>query len=237
MKKKCTPQNNAITIKTPVCCPEPIAPIVDGCVDPFTYTWNMAINQAILDDTMSVLGYFDKLMDLGQVLSNASNVCCPGCDKTPVYFLGNTETTLKIAEELGWKDSPDRLCCVNVAAGVETNAKYVSNWSSQPPCCQNDFESCLSQFSNIILLSRILEKGVAEINGYDNTLLCTIYNLFINTPEDLFQGATLAEVFDTIIEKGFVSYCCGCNVFIGSTETFLKWWESTEGCGTLFEQA
>lgn len=236
MKKRCTPENNAITIKTPVCCPEPIVPIVDGCVDPFTYTWNMAVNQAILDDTMSVAEHFDLLLDLGQVLSDASNVCCPSCNTTPVYVLSSVETFTKIAQVMRWDNSPDLLCCVNVAASVETNIKYTQLWElTQPPCCNNDFESCLNQFSNIALLTRILGKGVVETNGYDNTLLCTIYNLLVNTPEDLFQGATLAEVFDRIIDKGFVSYCCGCNVFIGSVETFIKWWE-TGGCGTLVQQ-
>ena len=229
MKKKCTPQNNAIKIKTPVCCPEPIVPIVDSCVDPFTYTWNMAVNQAILDDTISVEEYFDLLLDQGQVLSDASKICCPSCDITPVYALGSVETIIKIAEATGWINSPDLLCCVNVAASVETNAKYIEAWGTQPQCCKNDFESCLNQFSNIVLLSRILDKGIVEVNGYDNTLLCTIYNLLVNTPEDLFQGSTLAEVFDRIINKGFVSYCCDCNVFIGSAETFLKWWEGG-GC-------
>jgi hypothetical protein len=235
MKKKCIPQNNAIIIKTPVECPTPIAPIVDGCVDPFTYAWNMAVNQALLDDTISVTEHFDRLLDLGQVLSDASNVCCPSCNTTPVYSLSSVETFLKIAQAMNWIKMPNLLCCVNIAASVETSIKYSSAWEIQPPCCNNDFESCLNQFSTIAVLSRILEKGVVETNSYDNTLLCKVYDLLVNTPEDLFQGVSLTEAFDRIIDKGFVSYCCDCKVFIGSAETFLKWMEAG-GCQPVIEQ-
>ena len=47
------------------------------------------------------------------------------------------------------------------------------------------------------------------------------------------QGLTISEVFDRILDKGFVAYCCDCNVVIASVETFLKWWEATNGCGTV----
>jgi hypothetical protein len=233
MKKKCTPQNNAIKINTPVYCPEPIIPIVNGCVDPFTYTWNTAINQATLDETLSVQDWFSSLLSNGQVLSDASNVCCPSCNATPVYFLGNVEGVVAISSLLSWKKNPDLLCCVNIAANATSYSAYSQNWFIQPPCCNNDFESCLNQFSTIVDMILLLETGVVEVNGYDNTLICKIYNLLINTPEDLFQGATLSEVFIGIIEQGFVSYCCDCNVFIGTYGSFLKWWTATKGCGTL----
>ena len=94
-----------------------------------------------------------------------------------------------------------------------------------------DFESCLNQFSSVVDMIRLLDTGVVEVNGYDNTLLCKIYNLLINTPEDLFQGETLSDVFITIIQKGFISYCCDCNVFIGTPGTFTKWLQQG-GCGS-----
>ena len=69
MKKRCTPENNAMHIHTHVECPAPIVPIVNGCLDPFTYTWNAAVSQALLDPTLSVAEHFDLLLDRGQVLS------------------------------------------------------------------------------------------------------------------------------------------------------------------------
>ena len=235
MKKRCTPENNAMHIHTHVECPAPITPIVDGCLDPFTYTWNAAVNQALLDSTSSVAEYFDLILDKGQVLSSAENICCPDCTINPIYVLSSTETFLKLAEALGWTEEPDLTCCINIQASVETYLKYSESFGgTQYPCCNNDFESCLSQFSTIADLSRILDKGVVETNSYNgNTLLCIIYDLFVNTPEDLLQGATLSEVFDRILDKGFVAYCCDCNVVIASVETFLKWWEATNGCGTV----
>lgn len=229
MKKKCTPQNNAIKIKTPVCCPEPIVPIVNGCVDPFTYTWNMAVNQAILDGTTSVAQNFDILLDQGMILSDASNICCPKCDVNRIYVLSSIESFVKLLQSTSWINSPDLLCCVNMASSIDTQKKYFASGGPQYPCCKNDFESCLNQFSNIASLSTILTTGVVEVNGYDNTLLCTINNLLVNTPEDLFFGATLTEVFTRILDKGFVAYCCDCSVFIGSVETFIAWW-SNGGC-------
>jgi hypothetical protein len=236
MKKKCTPENNAIKIKTPVECALPIVPVVDGCVDPFTHVWNMAVNQAILDETRSVAEHFDVIIDKGLVLSNAENVCCPDCTTNPIYALASVESFLKFAEFMGWlNDDTNQPCCISVQASVETYLKYNEAWQvDQPECCKTDFESCLNKFSTIVNLDAILDKGVVEANGYDgNTLLCKIYELFVNTPEDLLQGSTLSEVFDRILDKGFVAYCCDCNVIISSVETFLKWWEATDGCGTL----
>ena len=153
----------------------------------------------------------------------------------PIYVLSSTETFLKLAEALGWTEEPDLTCCINIQASIETYLKYNEAWEiEQYPCCNNDFESCLSQFSTIADLSGILDAGVVETNGYNgNTLLCIIYDLFVNTPEDLLQGLTISEVFDRILDKGFVAYCCDCNVVIASVETFLKWWEATNGCGTV----
>ena len=239
MKKRCTPENNAMHIHTHVECPAPITPIVDGCLDPFTYTWNAAVNQALLDPTSSLAEYFDRILDKGLVLSNAANVCCPDCTTSPVYVLASVESFLKFADSLNWLYEPDLTCCINVQASIETYLKYNEAWEiEQYPCCNNDFESCLSQFSTIASLDRILDKGVVETNGFDgNTLLCKIYDLFVNTPEDLLQGSTLSEVFDRILDKGLVAYCCDCNVIIGSIETFLKWWEATDGCGTITSPA
>jgi hypothetical protein len=235
MKKRCTPENNAMHIHTHVECPAPIVPIVDGCLDPFTYTWNAAVNQALLDPTLSVAEHFDLLLDRGQVLSSAANICCPDCTINPIYVLSSAETFFKLAEALGWTEEPDLTCCINIQASIETYLKYNEAWQiEQYPCCNNDFESCLSQFSTIADLSGILDAGVVETNGYNgNTLLCIIYDLFVNTPEDLLQGLTISEVFDRILDKGFVAYCCDCNVVIASVETFLKWWEATNGCGTV----
>ena len=234
MKKKCTSQNNAMRIHAHVECPAPIIPVVNGCLDPFTYTWNAAVNQALLDSSLSVVEHFDLLLDKGQVLSSAANICCPDCTVNPIYVLSGVETFLKLAEPLGWLDAPDLTCCINIQASIETYLTYSEAWDEQYPCCDNDFESCLSQFSTIVDLSGILDAGVVETNGYNgNTLLCIIYNLFVNTPEDLLQGQTISEVFDIILNKGFVAYCCDCNVVIASVETFLKWWEATNGCGTV----
>lgn len=234
MKKRCAPENNAIHIHTHVECPAPIAPIVDGCIDPFTYIWNDAVNQTLLDPTLSLAEYFDIILDKGLVLSSASNICCPDCTTSPIYSLSSTETFLKLADYLNWLYESDLTCCINIQASVETYLKYNEAWQvEQYPCCNNDFESCLNKFSTIASLNRILDKGVVETNTYNgNTLLCIIYELFVNTPEDLFQGSSIAEIFDRILDKGLVAYCCDCNVIIASVETFLKWYEATDGCSS-----
>ena len=238
MKKKCIPQNNAIKIKTPVECPTPIVPEIEGCIDPFTYTWNQAVNQTLLDPSASVAEYFDRLLDKGQILSDASNICCPDCQISPIYVLASVETFLKFADNLNWLYEENKTCCVSVQSSVETYLKYEEAWQvDKPACCENDFEECLDKYSEIVNLDRILDKGIVESNGFDgNTLLCKIYDLFINTPEDLYFGSSLSEVLDRILDKGFVVYCCDCNTIISSVETFFKWWEATAGCGTLLKK-
>ena len=235
MKKKCTPENNAIKIKTPVECALPIVPVVDGCVDPFTYLWNTAVNQALLDSTLSVVDHFNALLINGQILSNATNVCCPDCVTNPIYSLSNLDSFTILAQSLNWFNGPEAPCCISVQSSIGAYNKFIGKWNTeQPPCCTTDFESCLNKFSNIIDVNQLLNLGVIEANGYSgNTLLCKIYELFINTPEDLLGGITLTEAFASILQNGFVSYCCDCNVIIGSIEQFLKWWEATDGCETL----
>jgi len=234
MKKKCVPQNNAIKIKTPVECPTPIIPIVEGCIDPFTYVWTQAVNQTLLDDS-SIAENLDMILDKGLVVSNATNVCCPDCLTNPIYSLANIETFQKLGEALYWlSDDTNLPCCISVQASIESYLKYIEFWQvEQPECCKTDFESCLNKFSTIVDLDTLLDKGVVEVDGFGgNTLLCKIYDLFINTSEDLFNGSTYGEVLDRFLDKGFVAYCCDCNVVIGSVEAFLKWWEATDGCGT-----
>ena len=234
MKKRCTPTNNAIHIHTQVECSTPVIPVIEGCIDPFTYAWNAAYNQYELDSSSSIAEYFDRILDKGLVLTNATNVCCPDCTKSPIYSLASSETFLKLAEALNWLYETNLTCCINTQMGIESQLKYDTVWEVEKyPCCNNNFEFCLSQFSTILNLDTVLDKGVVEVNSYDgNTLLCKIYDLFINTPEDAFFNSSLSEVFDRIMDKGIVAYCCGCTTVIASVETFLKWYEVNGDCQT-----
>jgi hypothetical protein len=232
MKKRCTPTNNAMHVHTPVECTTPVVPIVEGCKDPFTYVWNIAYNQYLLDSSSSMAEYFDIILDKGLVLTDATDVCCPDCTKSPIYSLSSMETFAKLAQALKWFNELNKICCINTQMGVEVQLQYNKFWEGkQPPCCNNDFESCLNKFSTILSLERLLDKGVIETNTYNgNTLLCKIYDLFINTPEDAFFNSSFSEAFDRIMDKGLVAYCCGCTIVIASVETFLKWIEPTGEC-------
>jgi hypothetical protein len=251
MKKKCTPQNNAIKIKVPVECPPlppiPPTPVPEGCIDPITYIWNLAVNNWELDPSLTIPEYFDIILDKGSIIEGKNDkICCSDCptgDTFPkVYVLACVETWLKWAEAVGITasgfDPEGIICCNNVSASVETYLKYKEavDDNLDDLCCDNDFEDCLLNLSQVANWGRLLDKGIVETNTVNgNTLVCTLTNLILNAPEDSLGVASFTEVIDRLLDKGLVSYCCPCSTIIASVETFLKWAEAVGGCGSLPE--
>lgn len=231
MKKGCVPQNNAITINTPINCPVPVVPATNVCVDPFTYTWNLAVAKAIQDGTPVDLA-LAKILEQGLVIPTGSNICCPTCSAAPFYSLSNTDTFLVVATVLGWTNGATpaiNYCCINYEMGVQTYGKFIGLLN--PTCCSNNFSSCLAQLAEIIDLSIIQASGIVETNTLNGeTLLCKLAELYNTIPSATYlTDDDATTMFTTFLQSGFFAYCCGCNIVIGNSAAFTKYLQ-TGGC-------
>lgn len=239
MKKRCVSQNNAIVLDTTVVCPCPIVPpVVAGCIDPLTYTFNIAVANSI-QDGVSVDEAFITLLDIGMILPSGNEICCPDCSESPFYSLSSLETLLKLAEALDWVNMEPRAinyCCINTDSAIETYLKYneaMASGGDLPECCDTNFTSCVATLNSY----GILATGIAEVNTLNgDTAICTLINLLTSISEPAYLAGTITDFFNIFLDKGFVAFCCGCNIVIGSVETFLKYYE-TGACLDIFPLA
>jgi len=237
MKKRCVSQNNAIVLDTTVVCPCPIVPpVVTGCIDPLTYTFNLAVASSIANN-VSVDLAFSRLIDKGLVLPSGDEICCPDCSESPFYSLSSVESFLQLAGALDWLKMVPRAinyCCINTDSTMQTYLQYeeaMSSGGDLPACCDTNFTSCAA------LLNIDLSLGIVETNTLNgDTAICTLLNLILSIQEPAYLDGTSDDFINMLLSKGFVAFCCGCNIVIGSIETFLTYYE-TGACLDIFPPA
>jgi hypothetical protein len=227
MKKKCTPQHNAIEIVQPVECPV-VVTTPDVCTDPLTYLWNMAATSAANTGT-TFNSNLDSLLDAGLVISKGDNICCPTCTTAPMWSLSSLTPFLSIATSLGWtaavNDPKIGYCCINTELSVSNYTTYVNAMRIGgviPTCCDTDFGSCFNELTGLVdTTASLITGGVVETNTLGNkTALCNLIELTKNTHN--ISGTTEAFI-DALLTKGIVVYCCDCNMIISSSDKFIEY--------------
>jgi hypothetical protein len=227
MKRKCTPINNAITIKTPVTCPAPIVP-TDVCVDPFTYVWNLAVQES-LKQGISLLDSWTSLLGTGLVMPKGDDICCPSCTAAPFYSLTNITGFLTLAAQLGWTNTATEqiidYCCINTHLSIADWARFNSEMNIDgvlPTCCSNNFSECITQLSAVSDISELQKIGVVETNHLGGeSFICNLAALIQALPAGLTLQTDIVTMAGGILANGFVAYCCGCNIIITTTAQFV----------------
>lgn len=230
MKKKCTPQHNAIEIIKPVECPT-VVTTPDVCTDPLTYLWNMASTSAANTGT-TLNANLDALLDAGITINQSDNICCPTCTTAPLWSLSSLTPFLTMATELGWtaavNDPKIEYCCINTELSVTNYTSYVNAMRIGgviPACCETNFGSCFKELNNLVdTPTSLLAGGVVETNTLgDQTALCNLIELIKNSHN--ISGTTESFV-DALLTKGIVVYCCDCNMIISSIAKFNEYVDS-----------
>lgn len=221
MKKKCTPANNAIVINTPVECTPAVIPTTDVCTDPFSYVWNLAASNSILQSS-DIDGALNKILDAGLILPSTNSICCPSCATEPFYSLSTAQPFADLASILGWISGTKAFdyCCVNyeMSPSVYTNIMPDINLN----CCDTKFSSCSSSLASLIGMEIIQNQGLVEVNSLNNeTLICQLVNSFTNLPEGTYlSSSSLQTIIGNFLSLGFIVHCCDCNIFIGNLNAF-----------------
>jgi hypothetical protein len=227
MKKKCTPQNNAIEIVTPVTCPV-VVTATTTCADPLTYLLNMAATSASNTGTTFNLA-LDEILDAGLVITQSDNICCPSCSTAKLWSLSALTPFLAAATALGWTAAVNNpkigYCCINTELSVTNYTTYVNAMrigGEIPTCCATDFSTCFKELSALVETNTsLLANGVVETNTLsDKTALCTLID-FIKTQPNI--SGTTETFIDTLLTKGIFVHCCGCNMMIGSQTKFVEY--------------
>jgi len=230
MKKKCTPQHNAIEITTAVECPATIT-TSETCIDPLTYLFNMASTTALNSgSTLNVS--LDALLDAGLVITQSDNICCPSCTTAPFWSLSALTPFTAIATALGWTAAVDDpkigYCCINTELSVTNYSTYSTAMKIGgvlPTCCETDFSSCFNSLTGLVESpTSLLAGGVIETNTLlEKTALCTLITLITDANNTNAISGTLEDFVDALLTKGIVVYCCGCNMIISSSAKFVEY--------------
>ena len=166
----------------------------------------------------------------GISISNNKNLCCPDCTNG-VYFLGSAEQFLDLYN--GLLNSQTKICCIEHASTLSTWTTVLDELNTELPCCKTDFADAFELWVNAsssssanFYLDDILTLGVFEsssFNGYSGLGILFNY-LQLNHPE--LTSEDYLNILGVIVNLGLVVQCDGCEIVLGSTEQYLKWWES-----------
>jgi hypothetical protein len=174
----------------------------------------------------------------GISISNNKNLCCPDC-KNGIYYLGGAQSFLQVQEFIRY--STTRICCLEHATTVETWLKVLESLGGNDfPCCHTDFNEAVQQWfdassssSANFYLDDLFEIGILEsssFNGYSGLGILFNY-LQLNHPE--LTAEDYLNILGVIVNLGLVIQCNGCEMIMASAETYLKWWEATNGGGPV----
>lgn len=235
MKKRCIPENNAINIIAPVTCTTPVVPVPEACVDPLTYTWNLAIAKSIAEE-IAVDVALTQILTGGLILPKGDGICCPDCSEAPLYAISKVSPFIIMAQALGWTNINNNpiidYCCINISANMTGYTAYADAMQiagELPVCCDNNFSACLSQLSSIIDVFSTASQtaGIVETNTLNgDTGVCKLYDLFNSIEYPVYLSDDIDVVFGNLLSGGFVAYCCGCNIVIGTVDVFVDYAQS-----------
>ena len=198
---------------------------------------NSIINQHAVDPTKS----FNTLMANNfSIIGQNTEYCCSDCGY--ISFLGpvtNSESIsmLDAVYSIMGDGTFPKSCCENYDISdihligslniISNSIKY------QSKICCNDFNKCSTTFTDLMqkyLFAGSLgaidtydtyRKGIHEygtING--NSSLCLLVDK-IQHLSDIDKKDFLDAFFT---QGGFIVFCEGSNVWVGSTKSFLNWW-------------
>lgn len=200
-----------------------------NCTSPLVYAINTAFAQASSPAIGDVITAYNTLMDAGLVTSNTGNkpLCCPGCCGDIVYLLGKPLNFTTVQTAIN--SAPN--CCVNskLSAIASTNINNFfknKNWNT-PVKCDNNFEACINLlFSKVDNAPQLLTDGIIELPSAGlKTEICNLVNtLTAITPA--LTATDIGSFVDNLLSKGFVSSCGNGQIFIGSSDTFITWYNA-----------
>lgn len=183
-------------------------PIINSCIDPFTYLLQRANESSVGTLEERVIA----LLDRGVVTENTGLYCCPDCG---VYVLCSVNTFLKYIEGVG--DIPVS-CTLNVTASVETYLVYaesIQQYVTDDHRTNPQSTSCVESYST----EEVMDAGVVELGTINNsTLVCIVGQNGLLTP--------------TFLDAGIVVECKNGEIIIASVNTYLKYLEAITLGGT-----
>ena len=190
------------------CCPK-----AENCLNPIIEIFDN-LRKAISVETEAGLKSYEEGLGRGVILSHNGNICCPDCQTSNgYYFLGKAERLLGLLEFTG-QAYP---CCINHSLDSETYNELVEAIGKGVPCCKTEFSSIISEIG-LLGLNSLDVVEASSFNGHSGLANFLEYADLENIPT-----ADVISFLTAVFELGLVIKCEGCNIFIGSVETYSKY--------------
>lgn len=217
-------------------CSKEILDIIceNSCTNPYDYFFKIVEETALYDYnngdyetfTDSYLINLEKYLQLGLVISNATNeVCCPNCNGDQFYGFGSLGNIVSLYDIVGYPN-----CCNSISGGTKPIDEYTSQmvkiFGQVPSNCQNGFTSCLDQVKTTIgdlNIQYILEGyGIGETGFVNsNSILCYLSNILSNLVSIYsFDEDFLSKIFELIVSDGFIVECKQNTIYLGGLSSF-----------------
>ena len=199
--------------------------------NPLVYLLKQAVYKAN-NDTTSIATALGVLLNTGMMISSNNKFCCPDCvDNKAFYFLGNINDFENIIQALGLDaaaTSPKVLpCCVSKNLSAEGMVLYhdlfVSGLINKTPgCCATNFANDLQELYDLSSITSI--GNIVEVSSFSNTSGVKIMLDFFKTLDPALTATDYTAIITQILNlptKSIVIKCVGCDIFIGSSTTFI----------------
>lgn len=196
----------------------------DHCNNPLIELYKKA-SLAVNGDDVTIATETLRLLTNGLFLSNSGKICCPDCThKYGFYFLGGYDVYKELStlfQQINGGEITDPKkypCCLNHSLTALNAVDYETAYENlQPPCCNTNFAEVIFNLSenvpDVTISENIIEASTFEGQSGLGILLEWLI-VDDQSTEDI------GDFFEVIKEQGLVIKCFGCDIFIGSVESF-----------------
>lgn len=196
------------------------------CANPITVLLNAVRKQV---ETYEI-GYgvaLENILTSGFMM-NSCDTCCPDCDQTGRYFLGNITQWVSYSNAVYNANTCPPPCCVNKVLNLTNLTTFILNNAvigTPPGGCCDSFSTCFIQLANYTGIAGeiIEESSFKDISG-----LCSIIDWFQAQTEP-FNVTDAQEILLAIVELGIVIQCLPDGTIITSGVDSYKTWYTATG--------
>ena len=218
-----------------------------SCINPLVFLIKEVFGS--VSDGVSMINSLEAVLDSGISITSSENFCCPDCNsKNGFYFLGSAYRFSDLIEETGLGNTlpfgvPEATpfdknlkyrCCVNYQLTIEQRGEYFNQfkpteaqiaanviYDKTPTCCSNDFAASVQELFMLTGTDNtVLWGGLVEASTFNGKSGLGIMLNLLKTISPALSKLDLSAFFISLIQRGIVIKCDGCDTTIMTTAQY-----------------
>jgi len=212
------------TASSGACSPFSFTTVGSVCKNPITTLFD-AVRKIVETQEKSYGVALEDILTSGYML-NSCDTCCPDCEETKRYFLGNITQWVTYSDTVYNANTCPPPCCVNKALNISNLITFTTNNNvigTPPGGCCDDFSKCFTDLVNYVGTGELIEESSFK----DTSGICTMMDWFTSQTEP-FRVQDAQEMMLSLVTYGLVIQCLpDGNIIVAGVDAYINWYIAT----------